>query len=157
MLLKFPFPPNGKVLCKEILPRRKRRRNRMFPFPPNGKVLGKSAAVKPAIRSNCWFPFPPNGKVLGKFLYRRLHVQTLKYGFHSLRTGKCFASVSRRLAVIANTNSFHSLRTGKCFARDPIFDAGEPWLRRPPNQTRTARGIFFAKIYPKNPTNPDKH
>ena len=77
------------------------------------------------------FQFPPSGKV---------HFKFLSLAFSGFR---CVG--------------FNSLRAGKCISRHPFFDPDEPWLQIPQNHTRPARRIFFAKIYPTTPRNPDEY
>ena len=151
----FQFPPNGKGLFK----------NKMYnlcflsvsvsiPYERERAFQGYSCRTS---GKSCCLGFNSlrTGKGIAS-LMKILADHSTSLSFNSLRTGKGIASVID-VDVRYFVYRFNSLRTGKGIARAPIFDPDEPWLRIPQNHTRTARGIFLPKIYPKNPTNPDKH
>ena len=88
-----------------------------FPFPPTGKVLGKDTGIRYSCyypRNDCFHSLRP-GKCLASI---KKSEDTLKvgFGFHSLRPGKCLASRSGRQIYSPRRKCFHSLRPGKCLA-----------------------------------------
>ena len=129
---EFQFPPSGKVHFKDVSGGKWGALVHLFQFPPSGKVHFKwRLALRVWKMKLILFQFPPSGKVHFKWTA----------GYKS--TGSLLG--------------FNSLRAGKCISRHPFFDPDEPWLQIPQNHTRPARRIFFAKIYPTTPRNPDEY
>ena len=96
--LEFPVPvsiPSERESALQVGRVHRRPVNREFPFPPNGKVLCKTAPASP-VKGQLWyeFQFPPNGKVLCKSRFTDTPLSPSRC-FHSLRTGKCFARLHK--------------------------------------------------------------
>ena len=105
------------------------------------------------------------------------------WSFNSLQTGKGIARSVFQSQRPSDSVCFNSLQTGKGIARGvgseylhylfpevsipfkrergsqerPYFKPSGAVAPKPQNHTRTARGFFHFKIYPKNPTNPRVH